>query len=181
MFYRESYNFLNEDNINFIENTILSNKFPFYQLKHTVSDNDQLTLSHVLLRRPEDSSERISSPYFTPALNIVKSFLNSLNVKGNVNLLRLAINFTFNNGHEKCETHQDHPYDHTQFIIYLNDPLDKESKTVIYDKDHKTVLKEIKPEKYKGVWFEGQPHSLYFPKKGNRIILIGTFEDGNYR
>jgi len=40
MFYRESYNFLNEDNINFIENTILSNKFPFYQLKHTVSDND---------------------------------------------------------------------------------------------------------------------------------------------
>jgi hypothetical protein len=181
MFYKESYNFLNSEDINFIENVVLNNNFPFYQLKHTVSDNYQDSLTHTILKRPEDSINRIVSPYFTQTLNIIKSFFNSINIKGEIKLLRLAINFTYNNGYEKCEIHQDHPYDHTQLIIYLNDPLDKESKTVILDKDHKTILKEITPEKYKGVWFEGLPHTLFFPKKGNRIILIATFENGNYR
>ena len=53
-----------------------------------------------------------------------------------------------------------------------------------HDKDlnwDKQIIKEIYPEKYKGVLFEGLPHYLHYPKKGNRIILIATFEYGNNR
>ena len=46
---------------------------------------------------------------------------------------------------------------------------------------NKQIIKEIYPEKYKGVLFEGLPHYLHYPKKGNRIILIATFEYGNNR
>ena len=180
MLYRESKNFLTSDNIDFIEKTILGNNFPLYQMPHTVSDNYQDTLTHIILTRPEDSfTPRIRSAYYDPVINIIKSFLKSLSIT-DIKILRLAINFTYNNGFEKCTAHTDHDYDHLQLIIYLNDPLDKESKTVVLDKN-KQIIKEIYPEKYKGVLFEGLPHYLHYPKKGNRIILIATFEYGNNR
>ena len=180
MFFKESKKFLTQDNIDFIENTILGNNFPFYRMPHTVKNNNQDTLTHIVLTRPEDNfSPRIRSPYYNPILNIIKSFLKSVNIN-NIKILRLAINFTYNNGHKKCTTHTDHCYDHSQLIIYLNDPLDKKSKTVILDKNKK-IIKEIYPEKYKGVMFEGFSHYLYYPKKGSRIILIATFEYENNR
>jgi hypothetical protein len=60
-------------------------------------------------------------------------------------------------------------------LIYLNQPEDKESKTVILDKMGKKILKEIKPEAYKVICFEDALHYMYFPKKGIRMIAITTF------
>tara|TARA_R100001244_G_scaffold118916_1_gene88618 strand:+ start:1738 stop:2280 length:543 start_codon:yes stop_codon:yes gene_type:complete len=180
MLYKESKNFLTPENIDFIEKTILGNNFPLYQMRHTVSDNYQDTLTHIILTRPESKhSPRIRSIYYEPVLSIVKSFLKSVGIY-DIKILRLAINFTYNNGRDKCEVHTDHPYKHNQLIIYLNEPLDKESKTVVLDNDHK-IIKEIYPEKYKGVFVEGLPHYLHYPKKGTRIILVATFEYENNR
>ena len=73
-------------------------------------------------------------------------------------LFRVSINLSFNIGVKKSIVHQDHDFDHKQLIIYLND-CDKNSKTVILNKKNK-IIKEITPEKYKGVVFDKLP-SLY--------------------
>ena len=50
---------------------------------------------------------------------------------------------------------------------------DKKSYTVI--KNGKKEIK-VRPEKYKGVCFDNQPHYLYFPKKGLRAVMVFTFK-----
>ena len=82
MLYRESKNFLTSDNIDFIEKTILGNNFPLYQMPHTVSDNYQDTLTHIILTRPEDSfTPRIRSAYYDPVINIIKSFFKLISLR----------------------------------------------------------------------------------------------------
>ena len=62
-----------------------------------------------------------------------------------------------------------------QLIIYLNQPQDTNSKTVVLDEDKETILKEIVPEQFKGVCFETKPHYLYYPRYGYRVICVYTF------
>ena len=106
-------------------------------------------------------------------------------------VIRGAINLTYNNGQEKCFPHVDHAEYHKQLIIYLNDPKDKEAHTVIMSKDtphgvygsdgikfppDKYELKRIVPEKYKGVCFENLPHYQHYPRFGDRIVAVFTFK-----
>lgn len=178
IFYKESKNFLSVDNKKFIEETISSGYFPFYiqnftTVKNNVKDNC-LSLVHILLHRPEsiDKDKRINSNYYEGFLNIVNSFFKKFKIKPK-SILRMSVNFTFNNGFQKCPVHEDHNYPHKQLIIYLND-ADPSSKTIVLDKKNK-ILKKIIPEKYKGVCFNNLPHYQFFPKKGERLVLVTTF------
>jgi hypothetical protein len=176
MFFKEHKSFLTEKNKKFIENIVLKDNFSYFLNKSSVKGDECGYMSHVILRRPEDKKE--NEPYFNSfyhpeIVNIVDSFLKKTKIKYKI-LLRLAINLTYNNGHEKCEPHYDHTYDHKQLIIYLNNPLDKESKTVILK--NKKIYKEIYPEQYKGFCFGKEMHYMYYPKFGNRIVLVCTFK-----
>jgi len=80
--------------------------------------------------------------------------------------------------------HIDYAGYHKQLLIYLNDPIDKESHTVILDEDaplgipddgNQKQLKRVIPEKYKGVCFENLPHYQVYPKFGERIVSVFTF------
>jgi hypothetical protein len=175
MFYKESKNFLTKENISFIENVILNHNFPFYLAPRVTNKDKHRVMFHILLNRPEElkAEERLNSPYYEETFNLVKSFFNKFNIK-NVEILRMCINLTFNNGAKKCPVHQDHEYPHKQLIIYLND-ADPNSKTIILDKKG-SVLKKITPEKYKGVCFENLPHYMIYPKKGERVVLVTTFK-----
>lgn len=175
MFYKESKNFLTKENIHFIENVILNHNFPFYLAPRATDDDDHRVMFHNLLNRPEEfkPEERLNSPYYEDIFNLVKSFFNKFNIK-NVEILRMCVNLTFNNGAKKCPAHQDHKYPHKQLIIYLND-ADPNSKTIILDKKG-NVSKKITPEKYKGVCFENLPHYMIYPKKKERIVLVTTFK-----
>lgn len=175
MFYKESKNFLTKENISFIKKVILNHSFPFYLAPRVTNKDKHRVMFHILLNRPEESKaeERLNSPYYEDAFNLVKSFFNKFNIK-NVEILRMCINFTFNNGTKKCPVHQDHKYPHKQLIIYLND-ADTNSKTIILDKKGR-ILKKITPEKYKGICFENLPHYMIYPKKGERVVLVTTFK-----
>jgi len=76
---------------------------------------------------------------------------------------------------EVCPTHQDHHFDHYQMLIYVNDMKDKDSKLVILDDDEKTILKEVYPDKFKGLIFDNKPHYHYYPKQGTRWVMVCTF------
>jgi hypothetical protein len=176
MYFKESNDFLTIENKKFINEKILSNFFPFYRNFTLTSSKDKnIFLSHVLLVRPEEriNKNHINSSYFLETLKIILSFLDKFEIK-HKEILRMSINYTYNNGVDKCPIHQDHKYSHKQIIIYLND-ADPLSKTVILDEKNK-ILKEITPQKNKGICFDNKPHYHFYPKKGERIVLVTTFK-----
>ena len=173
MYYVESENFLSKRNLDFIENTILSNNFPYKYRTQCVPGDGNTFLVHNALERPEKrKSKAIMSDHFEEIGQILQSFCRNNNIQLN-EILRAAINFTYNNGSQKSPAHVDHDYPHKQLIVYLND-CDKKAHTVILDEKGK-ILKRIQPKKYKGVCFESLPHYAVFPKKGHRIIGVFTF------
>lgn len=176
MFYLEDKKFLSKKQKDFINGIVLGEDFPFYIIKNAAYNDGCDFLSHIVKRRHEDIKEgesEYNSSWHPQVCDILYSFLNKNKIKFK-KILRIAFNLTFNNGHIKCDLHEDHSYPHKQIIIYLNNPLDKESKTVILDKNKK-VFKEIKPEQYKAVCFDSHLHYHFFPKKGKRVVLIATF------
>jgi hypothetical protein len=176
VFFKEHKKFLTKKNKEFIEKTILNNNFSYYLNNSSVEGDNCEYMSHVVLKRPEDKKEKdleYNSFYYPQIIDIINSFFKKTKIEYK-ELLRIAVNLTYNNGHKKCEQHYDHKYDHKQLIIYLNNPLDKESKTVIIKNDK--VYKEIYPEQYKGICFGKEKHYMHYPKFGNRVILVCTFK-----
>ena len=106
-------------------------------------------------------------------IDIFESFMKKNNLEYK-EIHRMAINFSYNNGHRKGEIHTDHEYPHKQVLICLNKPLDSDCDTVILDKDNK-IIKKVKFEQYKGFVFESTPHYQLYPKKGIRLMLVTTY------
>lgn len=176
MYFKESNDFLTSENKKFINEKILGNEFPYFKNPTLATASDKsVFLTHVLLIRPEKrpTKEHINSIYYLDCLEIVKSFFKKFKIK-HKEILRLCVNYTYNNGSNKCLVHQDHEFPHKQLIIYLNE-TDPSSKTIILDKNNK-VLKKITPEKNKGVCFDNKPHYHFYPKQGERIVLVATFK-----
>ena len=178
---KENNNFLTKNNIDFINNVVLNKDFPYFinyydnREKIDLSSTNNIFLSHTVQIRLEDCNlkEAINSPYYDATLDILNSFCKSINQKVNF-FTRINYNLTFNNGKIKSHIHKDHDgFDHKQIIIYLND-CDKEATTCIVDNKNK-LLKEITPEKYKGICFNSLKHYQKFPKIGHRVILVATF------
>ena len=175
--YKEHSNFLSKDSRNFIDNVLLGDKFPFFQIPSTGSLGKNIKdglFNHLVLPRPEDRSitESITSGFHEPTVKILNEFSQAVKIKPYF-YLRISYNLTYPNGFEKSGIHRDHDYDYKQIIIYLNDMEDKESKTVVLK--NKKIIKEIKPKQYKGVCFDKSEHFNYNPKVGKRLVLIGTF------
>lgn len=173
----EDKDFLTQEQKNFIENILLSNNFPFYINYSAVEGDGNKFFSHCLLRRPEErikGQPLFNSSYAEQIVDIFKTFI----IKNKINceeMLRCSVNLTFKTMSKKCPVHLDHDYDHKQLLIYLNDCVDKEAKTVLLDDTGKKVLHEIIPEKFKGVCFGSCPHYMSFPKKDIRVVLVYTF------
>ena len=112
--------------------------------------------------------------YYDYFVDILSDFCSKHDIKFD-EILRIAINISYYNGvTDKSPVHTDHEFDHNQLLVYLNDPLDKESKTVLLDNNN-DVYKEFYPEKYKGVMFSKMPHYVIYPRVGERYILVFTF------
>ena len=174
LFFKQSKNFLSKKNIDFINNIIISNDFPFYFNKNTLTNEKDAFFTHQVLKRIEDSPQYnvINSQFFNETIDILNNFSKSISQKIQF-YTRISFNLTFNNGYEKSGIHTDHNFQHKLIIIYLNDS-DKKSKTCILNSKNK-VIKEVVPEKFKGFCFDGSPHFHYFPKSKHRLILMATF------
>jgi hypothetical protein len=170
---KESKNFLTKESKLNINNLMVNPNFPYYVSSSHQENLEYPYLSHVILKRPEERNHQdFNSPYANLFLKFLKEFQEKNKIKVN-KLLRIAVNLTFNFGKKKCYIHKDHEFDHKQLIIYLND-CDKNSKTIILD-DNKKIIKEVVPEKFKGVMFGRSFHTMIYPKTGYRVIAIYTF------
>jgi len=172
-------NILSGDEKNFLKKQVLNNlHFPFYLNKSSMVDKKDYFpfLSHNILTRPEEGKKGDSRKN-SPLHNYCTNLFNSISKRCKFEykqLLRIAINFTFNNGVKASDIHLDHPYFHKQLLIYLHAD-DKNSFTLFYDKDGKKVIKKIRPEPNTGVISHTHPHSHLTPQKGYRVVLVYTF------
>ena len=189
MFFIEDSDFLTDEHKQAIE-AVRTDDFPyFYQPSFETAYYEPFThvlLSHILiLRQEERKNNQVYNSVFSKIFeDMLIAFCNKNQVEHN-ETLRGAINLTFNNGQDQCFPHIDHAGYHKQLLIYLNDPADKESHTVILDENtplgipddgKQKQLKRIVPEKYKGVCFENLPHYHIYPKFGERIVSVFTFK-----
>ena len=170
----EDSNFLSEDSKDFINDQILTNEFPFYMNDHAVPGDNVKNMMHVVLPRIEDRDKTYrENKFLNEFVKILNEFCNKNKLRYN-EILRIAVNLTYYNGvKDMSPTHCDHEFEHNQLLIYLNDPLDKDSCTVIINEQGSEI--KIKPEKYKGVCFSRMPHYASFPKIGERYVLVFTF------
>ena len=173
----EDSNFLTSLQKSYIDEVILGANFPYYINDSAVKNDKNSYLGHTIIVRPEDRKEGdplYNSPHFEQAINILKNFV----VKNNIDckeILRCSVNLTYKTNTDACPVHRDHDFAHKQLLIYLNNCKDKGAKTVIMDDSEKTILKEIEPKKFKGVYFESCPHYMIYPSQDIRVVLVYTF------
>jgi len=171
MFFIKDDNFLSDLSKRYIHQSFLNVGFPYYYGGELIIDSEEHIpfLAHVIKKRDDDL---INSDCYQDCVNMIVEFTEKHKIKYK-EILRMAVNFTYPNGFEKCPIHQDHPFPHKQLLIYLNDPQDKNARTVILGNNKKY---EIQPQQYRAICFENKPHFHYFPKVGERIVLVTTFK-----
>lgn len=177
LFFKEDRDFLLPEDKHTLDEITLSGLFPFYLQKNTIGKDNKHFLSHIIVGRVEYRKENdngINSKYADFFIKILNQFCDRNNIKYK-NILRYSLNLAFYDGIEKSGTHVDHDVPHKQLIIYLNNPMDITSHTVLLNKKKDKVIKRIVPEKFKGVCFNQCPHYMVYPKRGHRIIAIATF------
>src|SRR6056300_1934183 len=165
-------NFLTDSQKDFLDNTVCDNSFPFYPQKYSVAKHIDQTkfLCHVVVSW-ENAKSEIRCDLWPKFEDILATFCKKHNIKLN-EVYRCAVNYTYNNGVEKCAVHNDHLFSHKQLLICCNDVVDKNAKTVLLDDDEKTVLSEIEPKQYQGVCYDTKPHYMVYPKVGERIMIV---------
>jgi hypothetical protein len=169
----EDDNFLKEHQKDFINNVVLSSNFPYFYYPFSVNGDGNSHLTHIVKNRPENNGQW-NSIYKDQFIDIFETFCKKNNITYK-EIFRCAVNISFNVKDKKSPIHYDHEFKHRQIIIYLNNPLDNNSNTVILDKEKINIIKEIKPKKYKAICFDNLPHFMYYPQKGERFALIYTF------
>ena len=172
--------FLSKKNLHFIENGILNSNFPYYWNENQCynedgSPDDTGFLCHTVVKRPELRSK--NEPFFNSSLgehfvDILNSFCKKNKIKYK-EILRIAVNFTFNVGTNKSLIHNDHDFFHKQLLVYLTD--NKNAPTFLLSKDKNKLIKKVNPKKYRGFMFEDCPHYMQMPEKGKRIVIVFTF------
>ena len=169
----EDKNFLDKEQIDYINNFILGSRFPWYLKNYSVKDDNNKFFVHTVIPRPEERDETptYNSPYYKEILGLLKSFVTKHNIEVK-EVLRCCVNLTINTLKNQCDIHDDHDYPHKQFLMYLNDCVDKEANTIIYGKEKKYI---ISPEKFKAICFDSCPHYMIYPKKDIRVVLVITF------
>ena len=172
----EDSDFLNSKSKDFINEVILGNNFPYYLQKDCIEGDENKFLSHIVLTRIENrkNNDGINSNFYPYFIDILNQFTTKHNIKYK-EICRISVNFSFKLKKKIAPIHIDHKFKHNQLLVYLNNLDDKEACTLIYDKSRTKIIKKIIPKQYKGVFFNGVPHTATFPKIGERIVLVCTF------
>jgi len=190
-------NFILDKHKELTENIIKNNNFSWY-LENATCERFNF-LSHCLLKRIDTKekiidNERIRSSFFEPFKNLFyeSCFKNNINIK---EIFRMNLNLTMHYPKLMGDYHVDHSFKHNNSVIYLNNfnkgntfifnetfsKLSKKYKKLelSFEKHKKifSIKKEIKPKKYKAVFFNGDYfHSNEFCSPGElRLVLVTTF------
>lgn len=196
--FHEVNNFLTEEEMEVVDNNILSDEFPwFYQNAATTSNFP--FLSHVVYARETNENDDYlplsNSPLASLVGPMVTRYCNTYLNRPLKQIYRSCLNLSngWNLDYPFMEPHIDHTFDHYNLIVYLNDFNGPGGETLLFDKylcdemnkghynvdeyNQLSVLERIQPEKNKAVCFSGKIfHSMAnFQSNERRVILVTTF------
>jgi hypothetical protein len=170
MQYIENKLTLLDDQQGFID-FVCGSEFPWFYQEGT-SAGYQVYAHGLMKRDPEHKPTTgiVNSTSYPWAKFIFDKFCQDNNIKVNT-IFRAALNSTCSSD-GTSDIHKDHEFDHKVFLLYLTDAS---GTTNIYD-DDKNLLKQIKPEKYKAVVFDGINHNNNPCAIGERrVVMLFTF------
>lgn len=146
---------LDEDKVNYFNNSILGTTFPFYSIV-----NHHNTMSHLVLCKYKNQ-RKICSDEFLNLINIFTSLANKENIS-HKKMLGIEIKlFLPKTGY--FNFFKDNVFSNKTFIISLND-------VTLEEKKHELFLK-----KFNGIFFENEPINFVFKIKEKTIFIIYEF------
>ena len=178
----EHPNFITSNDLDFIEDSVLSNKFPWYWGDRQTTKGFPL-LGHTLLGRDLDESD---SDVFGFFVSLLEEFCGVHKIRIE-KILRGSLNLTYNFNGEHGDPHVDYDFDTHQCIMYLNSCDDGE--TIIFKEeygkdgyteniyeaegDKKFTLKlKVSPERGKALHFYGKNyHTHSWCRQGQRRVI----------
>jgi len=179
--------FLNNDEKNYvIDNIVQCDDFPVYLNTASTFDKDDVPwASHILIARYNIKTEtpKFNSPHTQFFINVLHRFADENNIKVN-QIYRACINVMFGNCTKQfvAQPHIDHPEEHKNFILYLNDV---HGDTVFFntkkikpkDKRLKKPIHRESPKFGKAIIFHGHTYHTAEPPLANekRLICVMTF------
>lgn len=166
---------LTGEQINVIENIVLTNDIPWYFNEHSVFGDNIGYFSHTLICRPEDTKKiKNNSPLTEFFIELFKSIALANNIHV-CEVLRSSLNSSFHHPLDHGTIHTDHEYHHNNFIMYLTS-LDN-SGTIIFDADKKTKKYISGCVRYQYLFFPGLYHAQMYPPIGTRrTVFVVTFK-----
>jgi len=155
---------ISKEDQNFLEQTLLSNTFPYYFRDNTSYENEKDTcqFQHNFFYNGQSNSE-----YFEDFFKRFKSFID-LNLT-HKNILRMKANLLLNNEAEVFNSiHRDNPFDHLNLIYYVND---SDGDTFLFEKN--VIIKTVNPQKGRILLFDGgYEHASSNPIKSKYRSII---------
>lgn len=161
-----------------LKQAVDSKMFPwFYQVNSTtdcVEGYDNIPFyGHSFLTRPEPEVKRYfpvsNSDQFDFVSNLIVQILDFNNIKLNC-FFRINANATHPSNLNKLTVpHYDHPWQHNNLLIYLNDAG---GETVVFGENGEK--EEYHPKEDDVIMFSGL-HCHRPPKENRRLVLVATF------
>ena len=159
----------NEKSLDVI-NYIQSPRFPMFFQPTT---DDHFQYCHTFMARHDEflpKEGRVNSEYFPFAKMVFDDFCGQHGIEYKT-ILRMAFNCTFHSV-DLPDVHTDHEFPHKVLLMYLNDCG---GETLVYN-EAGDIKHRVKPEKYKCVYFSGEPHNNLSPEKDvRRMVFVATF------
>lgn len=190
----EDENFLNEEELKYVDSEILSEKISWYY--HDSSTSDKFPyFGHIIIPRYENKGEEcvINSVHYDFFSYVHQRFCDKHEIPFS-RYNRQSLNLTYpNQNYTHGDIHLDHHWDHKTILIYLNDDFEK-GETLIFNEKPKpdmsmcyyvdtdeiknfTVKQEIKPKKGKAVCLDcSYYHTVKWHNKNRRVVYVGTFD-----
>ena len=151
---------------------VLSNQFAWYWLdcnvlgaqSTVVYDNFGFYQQEIV--KPPERRDNYVSPYLKTAFSIFRSILSYNDIEYN-RMLRCCVNNTHSTkSHRLSIPHNDHPYPHTNLLVYLTDTNDGETicdGQSFYGEEDDVII------------FQGL-HCMRPPLNDRRIVIVYTYE-----
>ena len=164
--------FVPEDNDQLVLDFVTSDSFPLYYQPGVL---DTHFYGHILMIRSEIEKRegRVNSPHYVKFKNLFLKICKQNDVKPSL-IYRMAINSNFTHPDPFSGVHEDHGFEHTNFIMYLSEFTNGE--TYLFDYQYQ-ITDIIKPELNKYAFFKG-PHAAGTCLPGERrLVFVTTFRE----
>ena len=149
IYFKQSKNFMTENNIKFIEKTVLNDNFPYFFNSNTLTNKDDAFFSHQVLQRLELSPNYtpVNSEAFAPTIDILNNFVNSISEKVNFYTHFFLAECMYLHDTQEFPNHADLPKKGLDSSSpYFNGPMESESPHLV------TILVAIFVPLSKYVW-----------------------------